>query len=143
MTKKNIIFAVIGIVVIGGLITLTNRNTAPTSKVSYYGDAKSPITAASTNVSTKGEKQIIEVTAKGGYSPKMTNAKAGVPTILRVQTNSTFDCSAALRIKSIGYSKNLPATGTTDIELPAQVAGTTLKALCSMGMYNFSVQFNS
>lgn len=142
MTKRNIIFAIVGIAVIGGLIAFTNKGTS-TSKITYYGETNNGSVGTSPNVTTEGEKQIIEVSAKGGYSPKMTNAKAGVPTILRVQTNSTFDCSAALRIKSIGYSKNLPATGTTDIELPSQVAGTTLKALCSMGMYNFSVQFNS
>ena len=141
MTKKNITFAIIGIAIIGGFVFFTNKNSS--SKVTYYGDAKNSSVATSSNVSTEGDKQIIEITAKGGYSPAKTTAKAGVPTILRVKTNGTYDCSAALRIKSIGYSKNLPATGTTDIELPAQIAGSTLKALCSMGMYNFSVQFNS
>jgi plastocyanin domain-containing protein len=141
MTKKNIIFAIIGIAVIGGIIILTNKK--PESKVTYYGNSTNNTVMTSTNVNTEGEKQIIEITAKGGYSPDETIAKAGVPTIIRVKTNNTFDCSAALRIKSLGYSKNLPATGTTDIEVPAQVAGTTLKALCSMGMYNFSIQFIS
>lgn len=141
MTKKNIIFTIIALVVIGGLISLTNKNPSP--KVTYYGDSNNSNAVISNNVNTEGGKQVIEITAKGGYSPAKTTAKAGVPTILRVKTNGTYDCSAALRIKSIGYSKNLPATGTTDIELPAQAAGSTLKALCSMGMYNFSVQFNS
>ena len=139
MAKKNIIFALIGIIVIGGFIALANKKSEP--KVTYYGDLKTGPVTPSTNVSMEGEKQIIEITAKGGYSPGKTTAKAGVPTILRVKTNSTFDCSAALRIKSLGYSKTLPATGTTDIEVPAQLAGSTLKALCSMGMYNFEVQF--
>ncbi len=141
MNKKNIIFTLIGLAVIGGMIALTNNKSE--SKVTYYGDTASVNAVASNNVSTQGDKQIIEITAKGGYSPAKTTAKAGVPTILRVKTNSTFDCSAALRIKSIGYSKNLPATGTTDIELPVQTAGSTLKALCSMGMYNFSINFVS
>jgi plastocyanin domain-containing protein len=142
MTKKNILLAIIGIGVIGGLIAFTKNNSSD-PKIVYYSNTNNNSIEPSPNVTTEGEKQIIEVTAKGGYSPKITNAKAGIPTILRVQTNSTFDCSAALRIKSIGYSKNLPATGTTDIELPAQSAGSTIKALCSMGMYNFSVQFSS
>ena len=93
------------------------------------------------NVVMENDKQVIEIKAKGGYSPSLSIAKANVPTILRVTTNSSFDCSSALRIPAIGYSKNLPPTGTTDIELPTQAAGTTLKALCSMGMYNFSIQF--
>jgi plastocyanin domain-containing protein len=141
MTKKNIIFAIIGIAVIGVIIILTNKK--PESKVTYYGNSKNNTVMTSTNVNTEGEKQIIEITAKGGYSPDKTIAKAGVPTIIRVKTNNTFDCSSGLRIKSIGYSKNLPPTGITDIDVPAQTAGTTLKASCSMGMYNFSVQFIS
>lgn len=141
MEKRKIIFAIIGVAVIGGVMALTNKKSE--SRVTYYGDTKGSNLVASSNVSTEGEKQIIEITAKGGYSPNKTMAKAGVPTILRVKTSNTFDCSSGLRIKGIGYSKNLPATGTTDIELPAQAAGSTLQALCSMGMYNFSVEFNS
>ncbi|QQS60097.1 cupredoxin domain-containing protein [Candidatus Falkowbacteria bacterium] len=141
MNKKNIIFAGIVIALIGGIIVLSNITSQP--KVVYYGDSNNSSVEPSTNVSMDGEKQIVEITAKGGYSPSKSSAKAGVPTIIRVITNGTYDCSSALRIKSLGYSKNLPATGTTDIEVPPQVPGTTIKALCSMGMYNFTVQFNS
>lgn len=86
-------------------------------------------------------KQIIEISARGGYTPKTSVAKAGVPTIIRVVTNNTFDCSSSISIPSIGYRNNLPRTGTTDIEVPAQVAGTTLLGSCSMGMYGFAVNF--
>lgn len=132
---------IIGIVIIAGFISLTNRNS--TTKVTYYGDAKSNSVAASTNVSTEGKKQIIEITAKGGYSPPTTIAKAGVPTILRMKTNGTYDCSSTLRIKSLNYNNNLPATGTTDIEVPPQAAGATIAGLCGMGMFHFSISFNS
>ncbi len=141
MNKKNIIFAGIVIALIGGVIVVSNNTSKPT--VVYYGDSNNSSVEPSTNVSMDGEKQIVEITAKGGYSPSKSSAKAGVPTIIRVITDGTYDCSSALRIKSLGYSKNLPATGTTDIEVPPQVPGTTIKALCSMGMYNFTVQFNS
>lgn len=123
------------------MIVVSNNTSKPT--VVYYGDSNNSSVEPSTNVSMDGEKQIVEITAKGGYSPSKSSAKAGVPTIIRVITDGTYDCSSALRIKSLGYSKNLPATGTTDIEVPPQVPGTTIKALCSMGMYNFTVQFNS
>ncbi len=141
MNLKKIIIILIAIALLGGVNIVINKNAA--SKVTYYEDSSNITKAISPNISTEGDKQIIEITAKGGYSPNKTTAKAGVPTIIRVKTNNTFDCSSALRIKSIGYSKNLPATGTTDIELPAQTSGSTLHALCSMGMYNFSIQFTS
>jgi plastocyanin domain-containing protein len=94
------------------------------------------------NVSVVDGRQIIEIGAKGGYEPKVSVAKADIPTILRVQTRGTFDCSSALTIPSVGYKGNLPPSGVTEIEVPAQESGTTLQGLCAMGMYNFKVQFN-
>ncbi len=133
--KNTTTYILIGAILLVGFIVFNNKNSA--QKVYTYD------VPASTNLTTEGDKQIVEIKAKGGYAPAMTTAKAGVPTIIRVQTNGTFDCSTALRIPDLKYSKNLPATGTTDIEVPAQEAGTTLSALCSMGMYHFKVQFNS
>ena len=94
------------------------------------------------NVSVVGGKQIVEIGVKGGYSPKLSAAKAGMPTTLRMTTNGTFDCSAGVVIPSLSYRQNLPASGSTDIEVPAQQPGTTLQGLCIMGMYHFAVQFN-
>ncbi len=134
MTKFIIISTV---VIVAFIIFMAAKDKEP--KVTRF-DTKQAI---SQNVSSADGKQVIDVSAKGGYTPRMTIAKAEVPTILRVKTNATFDCSSALRIPAINYSQNLPPTGTTDIEVPAQAAGTTLKALCSMGMYNFSISFKS
>ncbi|OHA01392.1 MAG: hypothetical protein A3C11_02645 [Candidatus Sungbacteria bacterium RIFCSPHIGHO2_02_FULL_49_12] len=94
------------------------------------------------NISIVDGKQIIEIDAKGGYLPRNSVAKANIPTVIKVRTNGTFDCSAALVIPSIGYRKNLPSSGETLIELPSQKEGSTLQGLCAMGMYNFSVKFN-
>lgn len=136
--KKNT-FIIIGVsaVILIAIITIASRPSTP--KVTKYDVSQT----AATNVSMANGEQIIEISAKGGYSPRATVAKAGVPTIIRVKTNATFDCSSSLRIPAINYSQVLPATGTTDITLPAQAAGSTLKALCSMGMYNFSINFTS
>lgn len=103
--------------------------------------ASSDGTASTDNVLVVDGKQIVEVTAKGRYSPSLTVAKAGVPTILRVKTMGTYDCTAALRVPSLGYEKMLPPSGTTDIELPAQEAGATVQGVCAMGMYNFAINF--
>lgn len=94
------------------------------------------------NVSTKDGKQVIEILAKGGYSPKQSIAKAGVPTILKFKTNGTYDCSSAMRIPSLNISKNLPGTGETEIEIGPQEVGK-LSGTCSMGMYFFEIDFQS
>lgn len=94
------------------------------------------------NVSVVDGKQIIKIIAKGGYNPAVSNARADMPTVLRVETGGTFDCSSALVIPAIGYRANLSPSGVTDVELPPQKKDTTLRGLCAMGMYNFSINFN-
>lgn len=86
-------------------------------------------------------KQIIDITAKGGYSPRVVVAKAGVPTILRMTTSGTFDCSASVVIPKLSYQKFLQSSGTTDIAISAEQAQGTLQGLCAMGMYNFQIKF--
>ena len=93
------------------------------------------------NVTVENGKQIVSITAKGGYSPRLSKAKADMPTILKVETTGTFDCSSALNLPSINYRKNLPQSGVTEIELPPQKAGSTFEGLCSMGMYGFNIVF--
>jgi plastocyanin domain-containing protein len=94
------------------------------------------------NVSVVDGKQIITINAKGGYMPRTTTAKAEMPTIIKVETRGTFDCSSALTIPSLGYRTNLPQSGETLINIPPQKSGTKLQGLCAMGMYNFSIEFN-
>jgi len=141
MNKKSYLI-IGGTIVVVVLIAVFSRQAPKTVK---YGDARDTgtnTTAISPNVTTENGKQIITIDVKGGYSPKVTNAKANIATIIRAKTNSTFDCSSSLRIPSINYSKNLPPSGVTDIEIPNQTAGASLKGLCSMGMYSFTVNFN-
>jgi plastocyanin domain-containing protein len=61
---------------------------------------------------------------------------------IKMETEGTFDCSSAISIPSLGYRANLPASGETSIDVPAQQAGTNMRGLCAMGMYNFQIQFN-
>lgn len=96
---------------------------------------------AQSNVSTKDGKQLIQIRAKGGYAPKKTIARAGQPTLLEIETKSTYDCSSAISIPSLNYQANLPPSGITQVEVPPQPAGTILKGVCAMGMYSFAVNF--
>lgn len=100
-------------------------------------DDTSPVPTA---IITEGT-QLIDITAKGGYSPRVVMAKAGVPTVLRVSTNGTFDCSSSIVIPKLGYQKFLGPTGTEDIAISAEQAQGTLQGTCSMGMYNFKIKF--
>jgi plastocyanin domain-containing protein len=93
------------------------------------------------NVYDENGVQVIEIVAKGIYTPELTNARAGVPAVLRIITKDTFDCTSYVAIPSIGYQRRMPLTGQTDIELGVHTAGTSLTGLCGMAMYRFDIAF--
>ncbi len=127
--KPTVISILVAIVLIGGAFALTRK-----SDTTSVADAN--------NVTVVDGKQIVEISAKGGYHPRKSIARAGMPTILRFDTNGTFDCSSSVRIPSMNISKSLPQKGTTDIDVGSQDVAT-LQGTCGMGMYPFEVQFKS
>ena len=128
--KSTIIAVLIGVVFVGAAVMLSQKTKSD-----------SEIPASQNNTVVADGKQVVTITAKGGYSPRQTNAKADTPTILRMQTSGTFDCSSTLNIPSLSYQKTLPATGVTEIEIQPQKAGSTIEGLCGMGMYKFEIAF--
>ena len=130
--KKNIITAIIvSVILIAFALIITNKSNQTTSQ-------KVPVN----NVSIVNNVQIIELQAKGGYTPRVSKALAGIPTILRINTNGTFDCSSSVRIPTMNIFKNLPQSGTTDIDLGTQKVGK-LQGTCGMGMYPFEINFSN
>jgi len=117
----------IGIVVMSGSKGDTNTNNTKVEQVQ--------------NVEIKDGIQYVTIDAKGGYLPRNSNAKAGIPTKLIVKTNGTYDCSASLVIRAIGYQKILQRTGEEVIDLGTQKAGTPIQGVCGMGMYSFVINF--
>lgn len=132
MNKVIVGSIVLTVVAVGGIVMLLRGN----------GTSSSGSTNGSTNVSIVDGKQVVQINAKGGYAPRVTVAKANIPTVINVQTNGTYDCSSALTVPAVGFRKSLPASGVTPIEIPPQQPGTTVKGVCAMGMYNFAVNFN-
>lgn len=123
----------IGVVLIGGAIMLSRGNTATPV-------TGTPSEVPENNVAIVDGKQIITLSAKGGYEPRTSVAKAGIPTVIRFDTRGTFDCSASVRIPSMNISRMLPQTGSTDIDIGTPQAGP-LQGTCGMGMYPFEVTF--
>ena len=130
--KKNIITAIIvSVILIAFALIITNKSNQTTSQ-----------TTPVNNVSIVNNVQIIELQAKGGYTPRTSKALAGIPTILRINTNGTFDCSSSVRIPTMNIFKSLPQSGTTDIDLGTQKVGK-LQGTCGMGMYPFEINFSN
>jgi plastocyanin domain-containing protein len=134
--KETIISVLIAVIVIGGSFVLKNHVNVDPVKNNQNGGVENNVN----NVSIVDGKQIVDISVKGGYQPNKSFAKAGLPTILRFDTNRTFDCSSSVRIPSMNISKILPQTGSTDIDIGTQQAGI-FQGTCSMGMYPFEVEF--
>ena len=123
---------IIALSLVGGSYLLTRNNSS----------AGPSMTAGVNNVTIVDGKQIVEINAKGGYQPRKSIAKEGIPTIIRFNTKGTFDCSSSVRIPSMNISKSLPQTGSTDIDIGNGKLGT-LQGSCGMGMYPFEIEFKS
>jgi plastocyanin domain-containing protein len=126
--KTTIISIILAAIFIGGVFMLKGGDSAKVANAD--------------NVTIVDGVQIIEIRAKGGFHPRQSTAKAGIPTVLRFDTNGTFDCSSVVRVPSMDISQNLPQSGTTDIDLGTQEV-STLQGTCGMGMYPFEVEFKS
>ena len=128
--NKIFVSTLFALVLVGGAFVLSHDKNSPQD------------VAQVDNVRIENGVQIIEITARGGYFPRKTQAQAGIPTVIRFNTQGTFDCSSAVRIPSMNISKVLPQTGITDIDVGSSEP-QTLVGSCGMGMYPFEVEFKS
>ncbi|MBV6393696.1 MAG: hypothetical protein KPEEDBHJ_02938 [Anaerolineales bacterium] len=76
-----------------------------------------------------------------GYSPGILRAPAGKDLTLNLVTNNTYSCARDFVIPALNYYELLPDTGTVQVNIPAQEAGSTLFFTCSMGMYTGQIVF--
>lgn len=131
MQKNTIISIIISIAIVGGTLYFVSEKPA----VSDSGNA-----TQSQNVEIKDGIQYVTVTAQGGYSPRMSVIQPNIPTKLIVKTNGTYDCSASLAIREVGFQKILQPTGEEVIDLGTLKEGDTIQGICGMGMYNFQIK---
>ncbi len=130
MQKNTIISIVISIALIGGtLYFISDRSASPSGEV-----------AQSENIEIRDGVQYVTITAKGGYAPRITEIKGGLPTKLVVKTDGTYDCSASLVIHSLGFQKILQPAGEEVIDLGILKSGEKVQGVCGMGMYNFQIK---
>jgi len=76
-----------------------------------------------------------------GYFPKTLKAPANQDFTLNLVTDQTYSCARDFVIPALDYYQLLPDTGTVQVNIPAQKAGSTLFFTCSMGMYTGQIVF--
>ncbi len=137
---SKIIAVVITLLLVAGLGTILLGQPKGDKKNAHSSGLNASEFELTNNVEMREGAQYVTINVRGGYSPRISVAKADIPTKLILKTNGTYDCSASLVIRSIGYQKVLPPIGEEVIDLGIPKPHT-LQGACSMGMYNFSVNF--
>lgn len=131
MQKNTVISIIISIALIGGMLYfISNKST-----FSGGGDV-----TQMQNVEIRDGIQYVTINAKGGYAPRVSEIKSGLPTKLIVKTDGTYDCSASLVIRSLGFQKILQPTGEEVIDLGVLKYGDKVQGVCGMGMYSFQIK---
>jgi sulfite exporter TauE/SafE len=124
-----------GLNLMGSPLSLQNltRNWFP-SESSTVAQADSPQPAAA-------DGSIILEVQNSGYFPTTLKAPAGQDFTLNLVTDQTYSCARDFVIPALNYYELLPDTGTVQVNIPAQKAGSTLFFTCSMGMYTGQIVF--
>lgn len=130
MQKSTIVSIIISVTLIGGILYFVSDRSSGNGEI-----------VDSQNVEIRDGVQYVTITAKGGYSPRESQIKAGMPTRLVIKTDGTYDCSASLVIRSVGFQKILQPTGDEIIDLGIPSSGEEVQGVCGMGMYNFLIRF--
>ena len=131
MQKNTIVSIIASIAIIGGTLYFVSDKSA-SSNIGEVAQAQ--------NSEIRDGVQYVTVTAKSGYSPRVSQIKGGLPTKLIVKTNETYDCSALLVIRSVGFQKILQPTGEEVIDIGVPKAGESVQGVCGMGMFNFQIK---
>jgi sulfite exporter TauE/SafE len=87
------------------------------------------------------EGELVLKVGNGGYFPSTLQAPADQAFTLNLVTSQTYSCARDFVIPGLNFYKLLPDTGTVQVKIPPQKAGTTLFFTCSMGMYTGQIVF--
>ncbi|MCK9344548.1 MAG: cupredoxin domain-containing protein [Candidatus Pacebacteria bacterium] len=132
MQKNTFISVVLSIAIVGGALYFVTKTPEAS-----LGNTE---VAQTQNTEMRDGVQYVTLAAKGGYFPKLSSIKPDIPTKLIVKTSGTYDCSASLVVRSIGFQKVLAPTQEEIIDLGTPKPGEKIQGVCSMGMYNFQIK---
>jgi sulfite exporter TauE/SafE len=136
------------VVLILGFVTMNGGLNVLGSPLSFQNLTRGliPLNSGSAAVvesaqSAVPEGEITLRVGNNGYSPQTLGAPANKTVTLNLITNQTYSCARDFVIPVLNYYQLLPDTGTVQVSIPAQPAGTRLFFTCSMGMYTGQIVF--
>jgi sulfite exporter TauE/SafE/copper chaperone CopZ len=137
--RRTTVLRVVGVVVVcfalvnalGGLRLMGYDIDKPSADASAAARSQQ----ISANVSVSGGVQTVTMSQESsGYVPADTVVYAGLPISWVINATSPYDCSAFLRVPSLGVTANL-VVGQNTVRLPPLAPGAT-SFTCVMGMYS-------
>lgn len=123
-----------GLNILGSPLSFQNltRNLIPSESISS-SQADSP------QLIVEGE--LVLNVQNSGYFPRTLKAPAGKDLALNLVTNKTYSCARDFLIPALNFYELLPDTGTVQVNIPPQKAGSKLFFTCSMGMFTGQIVF--
>lgn len=132
-----VVLLVIGLVTLDGGLNLMG---SPYSFTNLARGLTNTASASGTSASVP-DTDLTLMVQNEGYFPQVLTASANEPVVLNLVTNKTYSCSRDFVIPSLGFYQLLPDTGTVQVDIPPQPAGTRMFFTCSMGMYTGTIFF--
>ncbi|HAX68334.1 MAG TPA: hypothetical protein DCY14_01880 [Anaerolineae bacterium] len=131
------------LVLILGFVTLDSGLNLMGSPLSLQNLTRNwfPSQAEANPVADSAQGEIILNVQNGGYFPATLKVPAGQDFTLNLVTDQTYSCARDFVIPALNFYKLLPDTGTVQVTIPAQKAGSTIFFTCSMGMYTGQIVF--
>ena len=125
----------------GGLNLLGSPLSFQNLTRSLIPPKSAPVPEAESPQPVAAEGEIVLSVKNDGYFPRTLSAPADTAVTLNLVTNQTYSCARDFVIPGLNYYELLPATGTVQVSIPAQSAGSQLFFTCSMGMYTGVIVF--
>lgn len=119
-----------GLNLMGSPYSVTNLTRGLTNPASASGMADS-VAAGDLTLFVRNE----------GYFPQTLRASANEAIALSLVTDRTYSCSRDFVIPALNFYRLLPDSGTVQVDIPPQPAGTRMFFTCSMGMYTGQIIF--
>lgn len=94
--------------------------------------------AATAVADVQGDKQVVDVTVKGGYSPEVVELKRGVPATLNFTRLDPSSCLDHVVFADFGINRELPQGQTESIDIDTSKPGEYGWA-CGMDMFHGKV----
>jgi uncharacterized protein len=142
MEKFFMRFVAIAVLILG-LVTLDgglNLMGSPYSFTNFTRGLTNPASISGT-VDSVPEGDLTLFVRNEGYFPQTLRATANEAVALSLVTDKTYSCSRDFVIPALNFYQLLPDTGTVQVDIPPQPAGTRMFFTCSMGMYTGMIIF--